>query len=369
MKNSRLKFVLLTLATIVFVLILLIIFFIGGSKKTKEKSIKVGFIMSGASTEEGWNGLHYEGIKAACDDLDIELIVKEHVKEYSGQCEIAIKELAKADVDIIILSSYGYASEVVELVKEYPEITFYSESFDYYGENLNCYFARIYQARYLSGIIAGYKTDTNVIGYVAAMPNNEVNRGINAFTLGVKRANPDAKVVVAWTDSWDDADTEKQLAKELIERENADVLTYHQNNPNVIEVAEAYGTYSIGYHEAYEGAGDHFLTAVEFRWDTTYEELLSDYVKGKSDVVNTYWFGLEKNAIGLTDISSLVSQEVIDDVETAKREIIAGDKIFFGVIYDNQGNIRCRDGEIISDQVLMNDMDWYVKGVEIYGEN
>ena len=53
----------------------------------------------------------------------------------------------------------------------------------------------------------------------------------------------------------------------------------------------------------------------------------------------------------------------------SKREIIAGDKIFFGVIYDNQGNIRCRDGEIISDQVLMNDMDWYVKGVEIYGEN
>ena len=84
MKNSRLKFVLLTLATIVFVLILLIIFFVGGSKRAKEKSIKVGFIMSGASTEEGWNGLHYEGIKAACDDLDIELIVKEHVKEYIG---------------------------------------------------------------------------------------------------------------------------------------------------------------------------------------------------------------------------------------------------------------------------------------------
>lgn len=368
MKNSRIKYVLLFLAAIVFVLIMLIIFFVGGSKKTKENSIKVGFIMSGASTEEGWNGLHYEGIKTACDDLDIELIVKEHVKEYSGQCEIAIRELAKADVDIIILSSYGYASEVIELIKEYPDITFYSESFDYYDENLNCYFARIYQARYLSGIIAGHMSDTNVIGYVAAMPNNEVNRGINAFTLGVKRANPDAKVVVAWTDSWDDADMEKQLAGELIEGENADVLTYHQNNPNVIKVAETYGIYSIGYHEAYDGAGNNFLTAVEFRWDVTYEELLSDYIRGKSDVVNTYWFGLEKNAIGLTDISSVVSQEVIDDVETAKGEIIAGDKIFFGAIYDNQGNIRCRDGEIISDQVLMNNMDWYVEGVEIYGE-
>jgi len=368
MKKSRMKYVLLALAAIVLALILFLIFFVAGHKKVEDESIKVGFIMSGASTEHGWNGLHYEGIQAACDDLDIELIVKEHVKEHSGQCEIAIEELAKDNVDIIILSSYGYASEVAELVKEYPDITFYSESFDHDGENLNCYFARIYQARYLSGIIAGYMSDTDVIGYVAAMPNNEVNRGINAFTLGVKRANPNAKVVVAWSDSWDDANIEKQLAKDLIEKENADVLTYHQNNPNVIEVAESYGIYSIGYHERYDGASNHFLTSVEFRWDITYEELLSDYIRGKSDVINTYWFGLEKNAICLTDISSVVSQVAKADVKTARGEILAGDKIFSGVIYDNQGNIRCHEGEIVSDQVLMSNMDWYVEGVEIYGE-
>lgn len=364
MKNK--KHLLLVLAAVIFVVTVLIIVTFKGHGKKEEDTIKVGFVMSGTSTEEGWNGLHYEGVSAACQELKIDLIVKENVKENSGQCESAIRELADEDVDIIILSSYGYATEVVDVVKEYPEIAFYSESFDYYGDNLNCYFARIYQARYLSGIIAGHMSETDTVGYVAAMPNSEVNRGINAFTLGVKRANPDAKVVVAWSNSWDDADKEKQLAQELIDKENVDVLAYHQNQPNVIEVADAKGVYSIGYHENYEGASDKFLTAVEFRWDITYKELLSDYVRGKSDVVNTYWFGLEKDAIGLTDVSPVVSQEALADIEAAKQEIVSGDRIFSGLIYDNTGNIRCNEGEIISDQVLMDSMDWYVEGVEIY---
>lgn len=369
MKNKNIKYILLILAAIIFVFTLVIILtFKSRDKKEDTATIKVGFVMSGTSNEEGWNGLHYDGITTACEELDIELIVKENIKEHSGQCETAIRELAAENVEIIILSSYGYAEEVKDVVKEYSDITFYSESFDYYGDNLNCYFARIYQARYLSGIIAGHMSKTDVIGYVAAMPNSEVNRGINAFTLGVRRANPNAKVVVAWSNSWDDADKEKQLAQELIDSENADVLAYHQNQPNVVEVAEALGVYSIGYHEAYEGASEKFLTAVEFRWDVTYEELISDYIRGKSDVVNTYWFGLEKDAIGLTDISPEVVKEAITDVENAKEEIISGDKIFSDVIYDNQGQIRCHEEEIISDQVLMNSMDWYVEGVYIYEE-
>ncbi len=366
MKNKNFKYILLILAAVIFIVIVLMIINFKGRDKKKEDIIKVGFIMSGASSEEGWNGLHYDGVSSACKELNLDLIVKENVKENSGQCEVAIRDLANEDVEIIILSSYGYAAEVVDVVKEYPEITFYSESFDYYGDNLNCYFARIYQARYLSGIIAGHMSETDTVGYVAAMPNSEVNRGINAFTLGVRRANPDARIVVAWSNSWDDADMEKQLAQALIDKENVDVLAYHQNQPNVVEVAEANNVYSIGYHESYEGASDKFLTAVEFRWDITYKELLSDYVRGKSNVVNTYWFGLEEEAVGLTNISPLVSQEAQSDMEAAKQEVVSGDRIFSGVIYDKDGDIRCNEGEIISDQVLMNNMDWYVEGVEIY---
>ena len=200
------------------------------------------------------------------------------------------------------------------------------------------------------------------------MPNSEVNRGINAFTLGVKKVNPEAKVIVAWSNSWDDADKEKDLAKKLIDEKSVDVITYHQNMPNVIEIAEDRDVYSIGYHENYDGASDKFLTAVEFKWDVTYKELLLDYIRGKSDVVNTYWFGMDKDAVGLTDMSPVISQDVLSEVEAAKLEIVSGYAIFSGKIYDNNGVLRCDDGEIVSDQILMKSMDWYVKGVEVYEE-
>ncbi len=364
MKNKKIASKILFIAAVVIVVVIFVLIYFAGNEK--KQKLKIGFIMSGEATEQGWNGLHYDGIKEACDELDIELIVKENIAEYSGQCEEAIKELASEDVEIIILSSYGYAEEVQEIVEDYPDITFYSESFDYYGGNLNCYFARGYQARYLAGIVAGMQTQTNCIGYVAAMPNSEVNRGINAFTLGVQLVNPDAKVIVAWSDSWNDSDEEKRLAQALIDNENVDVLTYHQNLPNVIEVAESNDIYSIGYHEPYANASDKFLTSVVFNWNYTYKELLGDYIKGKSDVINTYWFGLEKETIGLSDMSVVVSEETKKEIETAKQRIIDGYDVFSGVIYDNEGNIRCNEGERISDDILMREMNWYVEGVEFY---
>lgn len=362
------KFLLISLLIVMLVIVATMIGMFVFSGEKKEEKLKIGFVMSGGTQEQGWNGLHYNGIKDACEELNVELIVKEEVKENSGQCEEAIRDLAKEGVHIIILSSYGYAGEVLEVVKEYPDITFYSESFDYYGDNLNCYFARIYQARYLSGVMAGMQTDTNCIGYVAAMPNSEVNRGINAFTLGVKSVNPEATVVVAWSNSWDDVEEEKRLAQALIDEHNVDVLSYHQNQPNVVEVAEKNNIYSIGYHETPENVSDKYLTTVEFHWDLTYEELVLDYKRGKSDVVNSYWFGLEKDAIGLSDISPIVSQDTITKIENVKQEIIDGKAIFSGAIYDMDGQLRCDEGESISDDILMRSMDWYVEGVEFYEE-
>ena len=324
--------------------------------------------MSGSMDEQGWNGLHYQGIKEACDELQLRLIVKEEIAENSGQCEGAIRELAEEKADIIILSSYGYAAEVQDLVREYNDIVFYSESFDYSGDNLNCYFARIYQARYLAGVVAGMETKTDCIGYVAAMPNCEVNRGINAFTLGVQSVNPNARVIVAWSNSWDDSEEEKRLAEELIVSENVDILTYHQNQPNVVEIAEQYDIASIGYHENAENVSENYLTSVVFHWNLTYKELVLDYMKGKSDVVNTYWFGLDKNAIGLTELSSAVSEETRAEVEAAKESILMGVPVFSGKIYDTNGTLRCDDGENISDEILMREMDWYVKGVDFYEE-
>ncbi len=348
----------------IFVAIMLLIVFTGNVHNNNAP--KVGFLMSGSMDETGWNGMHYNGVKAACEKLGAELLVKENVKEFTGECNAAIQELAEEGVGMMILSSYGYSEEAQNLVKEYPEIVFYVNSSEYHDKNMTSYFVRMYQARYLAGIVAGMKTDSQRIGYVAAMNNNEVNRGINAFTLGVKRVNPDAEVVVAWTGEWDNAQKEKEVAAALIEQEQVDVLTYHQNQPNVIDAAEEAGIYSIAYHESLTGCSDNYLTSVVCKWELVYQQIIREFLVGNGNIKDNYWIGMEVDAVGLSDYSAEVTQEIQEEIERAKKEFLAGKDVFSGIIYDNTGTIRCEEGENISDEILLEQFDWFVEGVEFY---
>lgn len=364
MKNKKINIMLMVLAVIVIGLMFTGIILMGQEKK--EERIKVGFIMSGSADETGWNGMHYAGVKQACDEMDVELILKENVEEFSGQCPIAIDELVAEGADMIILSSYGYSEEVAEKVKEYPQIAFYGNSSEFHDENMTSYFVRMYQVRYLSGIIAGMKTESNQVGYVAAMSNHEVNRGISAFTLGVQRVNPDAEVVVAWTGEWEDEEKEKEMAQALIEDEGVDVLAYHQNLPYVVDVAEEAGIYSIGYHEAKAESSDKHLTAAVCSWDVIYRELIREYMRGNDNQVRNYWIGMEAGAVELTAYSSLVSEEEKAEVELAKEEILNGQDVFSGLIYDTEGKVQCQEGATIADEILLEQFDWFVKGVRFY---
>lgn len=349
-------------------IVLTIFLIIGFAGTTSKETKKVGFIMSGSRNESGWNNMHYKGVSDACKELDVQLLVKEDVKEFTGDCIKAIDELAEQGVEMIILSSYGYSKEAVETVKKYPNIVFYGNSSEFHEKNLTSYFVRLYQARYLSGILAGMKTKNNQIGYVAAMANNEVNRGISAFTLGVKHANPDAKVIVTWTNSWDNKEAETNAANRLITDKKIDVITYHQNQPYVIEAAEKAGIYSIGYHTPLKNASSKHLTTVQCDWKLAYKNIILQFLRGKGNSEANYWIGLEKKVIELSEFSDEVSTDIQDKIKEAQVKIQSGDDVFSGLIIDNQGNVRCNENEIISDEILLEQFDWYTEGVEFYEE-
>lgn len=361
-KKMRQK-ILLVLAAVILFIIIAFILLIGYQKEAKPK---VGLIITGSIEENGWNGAHYQGVRYACEQLGAELLIKEDILEGTGDCKEAVHELASDGVGMIILSSYAYPEEVKEVVAMYPDIAFYGISAEYYAENMTSYFGRIYQARYLAGIVAGMKTENNMVGYVAAMPNIEVNRGINAFTLGVQKANPEAIVNVIWTETWDDAERETVAAKKLIDEIGVDVITYHQNRNYVAEVADEAGIYSIGYNEATEGLSENYLTAAVWNWNELYYQIMREYMQGKANSVKRHWFGIDTDVVALSDYSKLVDEDIRTLVTNSKNELYAGKDVFSGVIYDNIGQLRCNEGESISDEVLLEKMDWYVDGVVIY---
>lgn len=360
--KRRFLLIIIVLLTTVIISALL---FVGRSHKKQEK---IGFIITGSVDEKGWNGMHYEGVSAACKELGAELIVKENIKEFQGECGPAIEELIKKGCKMIILTSFGYAEEAADIIAKYPEVSFYSNSFNFHADNVTSYFSRMYQARYLAGIVAGMQTKTNKIGYVAAMPTSEVNRGISAFTLGVRQVNPDAVVTVAWSNSWDNEAEERKQADNLINNTGVDVITYHQNQTYVAEEAEKAGICSIGYNQSLESCSERYLTAVVCDWKLTYEAIIRQYLKGDSSDIKVYWVGIEENAVKLTDFSQLVTEETREKVNKAINRILEGYDVFSGVIYDNKGRSRCKDNQTIRDEVLLEQFDWYVEGVEFYEE-
>ena len=144
---------------------------------------------------------------------------------------------------------------------------------------------------------------------MAAMPNSEVNRGINAFTLGVRSVNNEANVPVKWTNSWDNKDAEEKAAETLIKDEDVDVLTYHQNQHYTAEVADKAGIYSIGYNEEVENISDRYLTAAVWNWKSLYFDIVREHIMGKSNSVKRHWFGIDTGVVELTEYSSMVSEE------------------------------------------------------------
>ena len=364
-KHKFRQAILLTSAAVILAVVILLIMVTGAEKNTTHK---VGLIITGETTDSGWNGVHYNGVVSACEKFGAELIVKENIAEGSGSCPEAIHELVDEGAEMIILSSYSYPAEAMDTITSYPDIAFYAISSEYAADNLTSYFGRMYQARYLAGIVAGMQTESNVIGYVAAMPNNEVNRGINAFTLGVRSVNPKASVYVSWTDSWDDSEKEISSAEKLINDKSADVITYHQNQHYTAQTADKAGVYSIGYNAAAEGLSDKYLTAAIWNWDNLYFQIIREFVQGQPNAMERRWFSIDSGVVSLSELSEQVSSESRQAVDAARNRLLSGSDVFSGLIYDNNGVLQCSEGETLSDETLLKNMDWFVEGVEIYNE-
>lgn len=333
---------------------------------SQEEKDKIGFITSGSVENGGWSTITYQGLRAACDESGMELLTRTEVESGTGACLEAVQKLADEGVRMIILGSYDYSAEIKDVLPDFPNVVFYCSNADYEADNLVIYSERMYQARYLSGIVAGMETKTDKLGFVAAEQSVEVCRAVNAFALGVRKVNPDAEILVKWTGAWDNADRAKD-AVDALAQEGVDVVSYHQDHLSVIEEAEAIGIMSIGSYEEAKDVSERYLTCAACDWETLYRMLIKEFERGTKSSQMSSWLGLESDTVYLTGFSPLVGQDARKAVEEAKQEILSGQDVFTGEIYDNEGNQHCAEGEAMSDNTLQKKMNWLVEGVRVYG--
>ena len=326
---------------------------------------KVGFILNGKLDDHSWGESHYNGMEISARELNLDVIYKEEVPENEA-CVETIEGLIADGCKIIICNSFGYGEWELKCAKEHPEVYFFHATGVEQLDNLSTYFGRIYQMRYLSGIVAGMQTETNEIGYVAAFPIAEVNRGINAFTLGVRLVNPDASVYVKWSNSWTGEEENAGAVSELINDHNIDVLAMHSNAISPLEIADENGIWTIGYNvDNSDKFPDSFLTAPIWNWECFYEPRILECLQGKFQGIH-YWEGVETGIVDLSPFTDNVKPEIAEKVEEERARLMSGTfDVFYGPITDNEGNVRVKDGQSMTDDSLLNDFFWYVEGVVI----
>lgn len=333
-----------------------------GTTVAQAKDLKVGFVYVSPIGDAGYSYAHDLGRQSVAKMDGVKTFYVESVPEGADATRV-VNNMARKGYDVIFGTSFGYMDPMLKVAKKFPNTTFMHCSGYKTAPNMSAYFGRMYQARYLAGLVAGSMTKSNIIGYAGAFPIPEVKRGINAFTLGVRAVNPKAKVHVVWTKTWYDPATEKEAAKSLIDI-GADVIAQHQDSPGPQEAAQEAGVYSIGYNSDMSAfAPKAHLTSAIWNWSAFYPVVIEKVKKGEWKADN-YWWGLSEGVVDLAPFGDMVPKKVQDMVNARKAEIKNGTfKVFAGPIKDQSGKVRIKKGEVASDKMLTG-MDWFVEGVE-----
>lgn len=338
------------------------------SEGISKDEIKVGFVHISDASDMGYTYNHDLGTKEMQEALGLseeQIINKFNVPE-GAECDTALRELVEAGCNIIFATSFGYEDYVKEVAAEYPDIQFcHATGYQAAGSglsNFHNYFASIYEARYLAGIAAGMKTESNKLGYVAAFPFAEVISGYTAFYLGAKSVNPDVTMDIMYTNSWNDPTVEGQVAKALIER-GCDVISQHSDSTAPATTAEENGVWQVGYNnDMIEAAPQASLISARIDWGIYVTEAVQAMIDG-TEIPADWCKGLADNAVYLsplnTDIAAEGTQEAIDE---ASEKLKSGElQVFAGPLKGTNPDgesIELAEGEQFDEQKEASAPSW-----------
>ena len=293
-----------------------------------KEDIKIGAIYIG-DENEGYTAAHMAGIDEMVENLgldDSQVIEKTLIGEDEG-CYDAAADLADQGCQIIFANSFGHETYILEAAGEYPDVQFChatgTQAASSGLSNMHNYFTNIYEARYVSGVVAGLKlnqmiedgtiTEDNCkMGYVGAFPYAEVISGYTSFYLGAKSVCPSVTMEVKYTNSWASFDLEKECADALIS-DGCVLISQHADTTGAPTACEAAGVPCVGYNiDMTSVAPNTALTSASMDWGVYYTYAVQCMLDGTA--IDTDWCkGFSDGADKITPLNENVVAEGTDE--------------------------------------------------------
>lgn len=321
---------------------------------SSNKKFTVAFLYPKSPEVSGWIYGHELGrnyLEETFSD-QMKTICVDDVNE--NNIEEVLEDVIKQGASIIFGVAPQMMKSSLKVAVEHPEVKILNCSLNTPHKYIRTYYARMYEAKFISGLIAGAMAENDRIAYIADYPIYGMIANINAFALGAACVNPRARIYLEWS-------TKKGYdLGSFLWNNNIQYVS----NQDLITPSDA--SREFGVYRYVDGQLQNLVMPL-WNWGIFYEKMIQSILAGsyqskEEGKALNYWWGMSAGVIDVI-CSKNVPVGVQNLANHMKYDISKGEMSpFYGEIYSQDGTLRNRANEIMSPEDIM-EMDWLVDNI------
>ena len=336
------------------------IFGIFSRQGTGNRVLHVDFIHDHDVHTSSWTYLHELG-KNHVENYFKEKVVTRSFYNVQGpdETEAVLEKCGRDGSDIVFVTSRLFLKGALTAAVKYPKTRFLCCTLNAAHRYIRTYYARLFEVKFLSGVIAGSMAENNKIGYIADIPIPAHIANLNAFALGVQMIRPAAKIYLQWLHQKETEPTEFFRRQSVHLISGRDMINFSAPNPD-------YGLYQL------EDGVRTELALTVLNWGLVYQKIIESVQNGAFDEAQTnensmmalnYWWGIPTEAVDLF-YSRSIPPQTARHVEVLRNVVKNGSlKVFSGEMMSQTGPVTTEGSSLLTPSDILN-MDWLLNNIE-----
>lgn len=324
---------------------------------SRPTTLSVAFINEYSPESSNWCNSH-ERARMYLEDQFPQVVTTRSYNHVTpgSEADLIFAQAIADGADIIFATSPSLVDNCMHASISHPEVCILNCSMDVPYTGIRTYYCRVYEAKFITGAIAGAMSKDGRIGYVGSYPIHGEPASINAFALGAQMTNPDARIFLDWTCTHGNPMVR-------FRREGLQVVS-NRDIPSTDRSYHEYGTYQV-----LEDGSLRSLASPYWHWGKFYETVVKSVLDGTWDRDQTgwqavnYWWGLKSGVVdvvlsdglpeGVAQLANILREGLISGaVDPFARRIVAQD-----------GSVKNDGSHQFSVDELLH-MDWLCENVE-----
>lgn len=321
------------------------------------KKLRVCFIYARTVESSSWSYAHDLGRAHLQQTFSDQVITSYYENATQDNIADYLQKAITEGNDIIFTTSPIFLRESLKAAIEHPDIKILNCSLNTSYKHIRTYYARMHEAKFLMGAIAGAMTDNDRIGYIADYPIYGNIAGINAFALGAQMVNPQATIYLEWSKRT------QPVSESFFEEHDISIISGKD-----LAAPGMYDQQFGLYHPSKDSIWNMAMPV--WNWGRFYEHMIRNVMNGSwkmDDEKDTtkglnYWWGMSS---GIVDVicSHRLPIGTSRLIALLKETICRGDfNPFSGIMYSQNGIVKDKISDTLTPNEIIT-MDWLAENI------